>query len=110
MDIRKTSFSSTAVREFIGSNVLCLNCKARIVVKKNGNTVFNEVFDIVVTHGTNEVKIEIIAMDTQFYKDYYIYYSNRYQEFNYMNDVLWFKCQNRDKENIEIEITKNNYI
>lgn len=79
--------------------------KARVLVSYRGKNKYNNVLTVHPKIETNYSYVEIFG-DDEFHEDYYIKYTNEYQEFNLVNGTLLIKGEDRWGNPIEINIIR----
>ena len=96
--------SQNAIREYIHSGAGHWGThNAEVTVLRDGKTVFKNTVSVVSLIETNESFVEIVWPEKE-EKEYYAKYSNNYQNFKYDDRVLEIRCQDREGNNITIQI------
>lgn len=103
MDFREKTKSYAAINEYIHS------CKqnqfrhnARVIVRCEGKILCNEILEVHASIETNFCFVDIDWDGEE--ENYYVRYTNDYQTFEFNNEVLIISAQDRNGNNIEIEI------
>ena len=78
--------------------------KARVLVSLSGENVYNNILKVVPVIDTNYSSVDIIG-DTQFERNYYTGYNNKYQKFTFINGALLITGKDRFGNSIEIDIS-----
>lgn len=98
------SNSQYAIQDYIHSDKKNWGThEANVKVLENDILVFEQKLSIVSLIETNESFVEIIWPKNE-EKIYYIKYSNKFQVFEYSNNMLEIKCENRSGKDIVIHI------
>ena len=78
--------------------------RARVLISSCGKNQYNRILNIIPEISTNDAHVYIEG-DAQFERDYYLEYSNKFQEFSFINGTLLIKARDRWGNPIEIDIT-----
>lgn len=78
--------------------------RARVLISSCGENQYNRILNIIPEISTNDAHVYIEG-DAQFERDYYLEYSNKFQEFSFINGTLLIKARDRWGNSIEIDIT-----
>lgn len=76
---------------------------ARVLVTSFGEIKYSNILTIIPNIGTNDARVYIEG-DSKFERNYYLEYSNRFQEFSFRNGTLSIRTQDRRGNSIEIDI------
>ena len=82
--------------------------RARVLISSCGKNQYNRILNIIPEISTNDAHVYIEG-DAQFERDYYLEYSNKYQEFSFINGTLLIKARDRWDNSIEIDITNESW-
>ena len=78
--------------------------QARVIISSNnGQILYNEIMKVIACIATNEAYVELIG-NAAFDEKYYGKYSNIYQKFSYENNILSIQGQDRNGNQITINI------
>lgn len=78
--------------------------RARVLISSCGKNQYNRILNIIPEISTNDAHVYIEG-DAQFERDYYLEYSNKFQEFSFISGTLLIKARDRWGNSIEIDIT-----
>ena len=82
--------------------------RARVLISSCGKNQYNRILNIIPEISTNDAHVYIEG-DAQFERDYYLEYSNKFQEFSFISGTLLIKARDRWGNSIEIDITNESW-